>query len=234
MTTTNTTVLFFVKAPHPGRVKTRIAESMGPAKAAGLYRCFVLDMMETLARVGVNLTICYTPSEASEEIRAWFGNRFSLEAQAGNNLGERMANAFRSAFRRGTKKVLCIGSDIPELSETMITEGFQLLNDHDAVFGPALDGGYYLIGFRHDTFHPEIFRGIRWGSRQVLLETKERCLASGLKTSTLPILSDMDTLEDLRTFMKRNAGKQSYSLDFLREWASLAETSGQPALGGIK
>ena len=113
-----------------------------------------------------------------------------------------------------------IGSDSPEISAGIVREAFDRLEDHDAVIGPAHDGGYYLLGFKRSRFVPEAFDAIAWSTPQVFRDTMEILRRSGRSCCVLEKLHDVDTLEDLSRFIKRNtdgALKHSQSMNYLRE-----------------
>lgn len=124
--------------------------------------------------------------------------------QQGKNLGERMQNSFVQAFLQGFHRVIIIGSDSPDLPRTFIEEAFSALKTMDSVIGPACDGGYYLIGFRKETFFPEVFTGITWSTDKVFEESCARLKNAGRKTYILPPWHDIDTLADLQELIRRS------------------------------
>ncbi len=151
-------MLLFIKFPEKGTVKSRLAKDIHEDSALSLYRNLVLDILKTLETGKYQLKLCFYPPDALDKFSAWLGKGYAYMPQKGKDLGERMKNAFRETFSQGFAKVLLIGSDIPDLTRTIINEAYEFDN-YDAVIGPSLDGGYYLIGFKHDTFSPEIFEG---------------------------------------------------------------------------
>ncbi|HWR72452.1 MAG TPA: TIGR04282 family arsenosugar biosynthesis glycosyltransferase, partial [Nitrospirota bacterium] len=124
-------------------MKSRLSRSMGEDAVLHLYECFVLDVMEMLKAGGIPFRICFTPAEKREAITGWLGKGETYQPQEGVDLGERMANAFRRAFSEGITEALIIGSDLPDLPHALLEEAFRSLHAHDAVIGPAIDGGYY-------------------------------------------------------------------------------------------
>ncbi len=147
------------------------------------------------------MAIAYAPADAGEDIRTWLGPGMQLMPQSGENLGERMRNAFSEGFDRGYTKIIIIGSDCPAVTQELINEALHKLDRHDAVIGPAADGGYYLIGLRRSA--PELFTGIDWSTEQVLKQTIERCTTLHLHYVLLPELRDIDRMEDLEFYRRQ-------------------------------
>lgn len=210
----------FVRDPEPGKVKTRLAKAYGDLFAAELYGYFVDDLLEALAPGSYHLEIFFTPTERELDIRRRFGNQFPYTPQRGEGLGDRMENAFRSCFAKGFAATLLIGSDFPDLTAEVIEQAFQTLeNGQDAVVGPAFDGGYYLIGFRSDTFDPAVFNGIPWGENTVFEKTVNRLHARGYRVHLAPAWHDIDTGNDLANLQARHGNtvfSRSRTMAFLR------------------
>jgi rSAM/selenodomain-associated transferase 1 len=213
-------ILLFIKAPLKGRIKSRLAAAIGNDAALELYRRFVLDTIDTVEALALPLRICFYPPHEETTIRAWLGNKLDCMPQQGDDLGERMESAFKQVFQEGYDRAVLIGSDIPALNAPIIDEAFTSLNVHDAVLGPAADGGYYLIGFTAKTFQPDLFRHIAWSTNTVFDETLARIKESGRRVHLLPKLHDVDTKEDLRIFFKSRRNdpvNSSRTLAYLRE-----------------
>ena len=213
-------ILLFIKAPLKGQIKSRLAAAIGNDAALNLYRRFVLDAIDTVETLALPLRICFYPPHAGTTIRAWLGNKLDCMPQQGDDLGERMESAFKQVFQEGHDRAVLIGSDIPALSALIIDEAFTSLSVHDAVLGPAADGGYYLIGFTAKTFQPDLFRHIAWSTNTVFDETLARFEESGQQVHLLPKLHDVDTQDDLRIFFKsrqNDPGNSSRTLAYLRE-----------------
>lgn len=210
----------FVRDPESGRVKSRLAEVYGDTFAAELYGCFVDDLLEGLERGDYHLEIFFTPAGSEVEIRHRFGARFRCSSQEGEGLGERMEKAFRACFAKGFASTLLIGSDFPDLTAGVIEQAFMALEKgQDAVVGPAFDGGYYLIGFRSDTFDPAVFKGMSWGEKSVCKKTLNRLHARGLRVYQAPTWHDIDTAEDLADLRARQGNTVfvgSRTMTFLR------------------
>lgn len=190
-------LLFFMKSPKKGSVKSRLATVVGDECAVKLYKSFVLQMLSTLKRGNFPFCICFYPENALKNLKRWLGAQFHYNPQKGKDLGERMKNGFTKAFQMGFKRVVLIGSDIPDLPLEFIQEAFTSLEEKDAVIGPAYDGGYYLIGFRDRAFSSQVFEGMAWGTESVFNETIEVLKQLEQRIHTLKSLRDIDTIEDL-------------------------------------
>lgn len=197
-------ILLFVKSPADVKVKSRLAATVGDETARALYAHFVLDMTGTLKAAPYPFRICYHPPGAGDAVSSWLGNGFISLPQQGKDLGKRMENAFHQVFSEGFSSAIIIGSDIPDLPDNILNEALGSLKTSDAVIGPAVDGGYYLIGFRKHTFLPEVFRGRTWSTNTVLPETMELFKRSAYRVHLLPEWRDVDTIEDLRALLLRN------------------------------
>ena len=197
-------LLFFVRNPERDEVKTRLAATVGQNVARDLYRCFMLDMLSAFGGAGFPLTICYSPKDALDDLTGIVGEGYGFQRQYGEGLGEKMKNGMTDSFAQGFDPVIVIGSDIPDLPVAFIRESFAALQTYDSVIGPALDGGYYLIGFKQEGFLPEAFQGIGWGTGTVLTRTLD-ILGDNQRTAyLLPSLRDIDTLEDLKVFFEKH------------------------------
>jgi len=197
-------ILIFVKLPEKGSVKTRLAKDLDHGFVQTLYRNFVLDMLETLAKVKWPIIIYFHPPESGNAISKWLGGNYLYVPQNGSDLGERMKNAFKDAFERGFSRAVIIGSDIPDLKISILEMAFNSLHANDIVIGPSADGGYYLAGFRSDSFLPEVFKEISWGTDTVLKDTLKILREKNYRAHFLPELRDVDTIEDLKALYEKN------------------------------
>ena len=197
----NNAILFFVKYPEPGQVKTRLAAGIGAAHAIALYQCFLDDLSATLANSGHDVIVCYSPNTITA--KAWAQHRFPFAkqfyAQRGSDLGERILNAFEFGFH-AYQKLLLIGSDSPHLPAHIFNEAFDALEEFDAVIGPSTDGGYYLIGFRHKVVS-RAFQNINWSTNRVLTQTKNALASENKSVHLLPETLDIDEYDDLELFL---------------------------------
>ncbi len=196
----NNGILFFVKYPEPGQVKTRLAARIGTTHAVELYQCFLDDLSATLANTEHDVIVCYSPDTTTA--KAWAQRRFpfaaSFCAQRGSNLGERMVNAFQFGFR-AYQKLLLIGSDSPHLPLHILNQAFDALDEYDAAIGPSTDGGYYLIGFRNRILS-SAFQDIDWSTNRVLSQTQNALASENKYVHLLPEMLDIDDDNDLKLF----------------------------------
>lgn len=198
----------FVKFPHPGRVKTRLAATYGDTTAAHLYRAFLLDALYAYARLDdVDLLVAVADPFDLDELSTlidvmnvlpdWSSELFIV--QQGNDLGERLEAAMEEGFARGYDAVCLIGTDHPTLPLDYIRRGFAELTTHRVVLGPTKDGGYYLVGASEQT--PPLFREMPWSTPRLFDETVERIRANDLSLSVLPGWYDIDTADDVERLL---------------------------------
>jgi uncharacterized protein len=223
VTPLNACILVFLKAPYPGQVKTRLGKFIGDAAAAQLYQYFVEDVLTTIDALGVNSLIFFSPIDGLSMLRSWLGFHRTYIPQQGDNLGDRMAHAFRTSFGLGYRQVLIVGSDSPDLPSAYLQEALEVLQQDKAVIGPSEDGGYYTLGFTPNTFCPEVFQDMPWSTSQVYPLTLERLKHNAHSIRILPTWSDIDTLNDLWAFYHRHLSEQplSLSLSYLRDYADV-------------
>ncbi len=203
-------VILFTRYPQAGKVKTRLIDRLGPQGAATLHDRLTKEIISKLQptlnlnpqRAGsVQLQVLYCGGTEQEMIH-WLGNEIQFARQHGNDLGERMQQAFEQAWEQGITRVLLIGSDCPTITASIINQGLEHLLSHDLVLGPAMDGGYYLIGLsdhlkKNKKNYARLFQNIDWGTERVLAQTLNQAKKSGLSFSLLPELHDIDRPEDL-------------------------------------
>ncbi|MBL7798188.1 MAG: TIGR04282 family arsenosugar biosynthesis glycosyltransferase [Saprospiraceae bacterium] len=189
-------LLIFIKNPVLGKVKTRLARTVGDAEALRIY--LLLLEKTRLAALGARAERRLYYSDRIEAGDVWAGADFKKYMQHGPDLGARMAGAFRQSFADGADRAVIIGSDCPELDGVLLNEAFSLLERHDFVLGPTPDGGYYLLGMR--AFEPSVFEGIAWSTESVRAATLEKIGGLGKTCALLPERSDVDTEADWRKF----------------------------------
>ncbi len=197
------TILVFAKAPVPGQVKTRLIPVLGARGAVRLYRALVRRTLGEACRVvGARVVLCCAPHAAHGFFRAQAARHgVALCAQRGDDLGQRMGHAMGSSLVRGQVAVL-IGTDCPGLSARDLGDAIAALRSGwDAVLGPALDGGYVLIGLRR--YAPQVFEALPWGSARVLERTRARLQGLGWRWRELAPRRDLDRPQDLVGLSRR-------------------------------
>ena len=203
------TLQIFAKPPLPGLVKTRLAATIGDDAAAAVYRDLVLRTLGIAAsarRAGIvrDLELWIAPDAAPRTARdlGRAAAECALRSQRGANLGERMRNALQSSLAAGSPALL-IGTDVPAFDIPYLARAAAALQANDAVVGPAEDGGYVLIGLAREV---EAFDGIRWGTPDVMAQTRAKLAAAGIGWAELPPLWDVDTGEDLARWQALGGG----------------------------
>lgn len=182
-----------VKEPHPGRVKTRLGRDLGHTRAAWWFRHQTRTLIRRLSGDPRWQTVlAVSPDAEGLQSRVW-SEHVIRQPQGTGNLGDRMARIFRSA---PAGPVLIVGADIPGINAALIAKAFRALGNHDAVFGPAPDGGYWLIGLKNArAVPPALFRDVRWSTEFALADTEQTL--GGLTVSHIDVLQDVDTVADL-------------------------------------
>ena len=191
-------VLIFQKNEVLGKVKTRLAAGMGEHRALEIYRYLIRLTYSALETVQVPVWTYFSdfiPQTVNVPVDRSF-------VQQGQDLGERMANAFARTFESGMNKGVLIGTDCPTLQPQHLVQAFDALTNSDLVLGPATDGGYYLIGMKH--LHSNLFEGITWSTSTVLAETLKRAKIAGLSVYLLPQLDDVDTAADWEKYVAKH------------------------------
>jgi len=185
-------LIVFAKNIILGKVKTRLAKTVGNNEAFNVYKHLVdITEQESLKMENCDVHIHFSDVVLKS---LWPNNEKFV--QQGNDLGERMMNAFDDSFKLGYKRVIGIGSDLPDLSAEIMTEGLNSLKSNDTVFGPSEDGGYYLIGMTK--LIPEIFINKAWSTETLLDSTRSELNDLGYSCAILKELNDVDTIEDLK------------------------------------
>lgn len=191
-------LIVFTRYPRPGQAKTRLIPALGAEGAARLQiamteHCLVQG--RAMARsFGREIAIYYANGEVTE-LRNWLGSDLQYRPQADGDLGAKMLGAFEEALESKAGAVI-IGTDCPGIDAALLEQAFRQLGTVDVVLGPALDGGYYLIGLRRAM--PELFENIAWSSDRVLHQTLAVADRLGLTVHQLPALPDIDRPEDLQ------------------------------------
>jgi len=186
-------LIIFYRNPELGKVKTRLAATVGDAKALAIYLKLASHTRAITSELDCDRVVYYSDYIDTED--AWPNNDFAKHLQRGSDLGARMEYAFQRAFMDGYERISIIGTDCFELTTKIIANAFESLGTKDTVIGPAVDGGYYLLGMNR--FIPELFRGKEWSTNTVCKDTINDFTRLAINYYQLPTLRDVDTESDL-------------------------------------
>ena len=190
--TSKKALIIFTRNPELGKVKTRLATSVGDESALKIYKFLLKHTAEITTHVQADKFVFYSEDIHKED--NWDNNTFNKKIQRGDDLGIRMYNAFTEVFSLGYEQAIIIGSDMYDLNTEDLDNAFTALKDHDYVIGPAEDGGYYLLGMKQP--NQAIFSKKDWGKDSVLQATLEDLKDEKLKT--LEERNDVDYYSDIR------------------------------------
>ncbi len=195
----------FARLPEMGRVKTRLAASIGDEHALAAYETMLRDLLASIGDVSAEteIEILWAPTESANgaALTRAFGD-FPMAMQTGDTLGERLSMAFSERFFfHAAQKIIAIGVDDPSVPRTLIDSAFALLDSCEWVIGPAEDGGYYLIGCRAAAFDPTIFEDVAWGTPSVFAATLGKIRGLHSSVAVLPVRWDVDVAEDWERYV---------------------------------
>ncbi|HMQ69280.1 MAG TPA: TIGR04282 family arsenosugar biosynthesis glycosyltransferase [Ignavibacteria bacterium] len=184
-------LIIFARNPELGKVKNRLAKTIGKEKALEIY-----SKLLSIVYTETKLLECNKYLYLTERTdKGLFDDTYIQKIQSGNGLGEKMFNAIKNVFEEGNEKAIVVGTDVPGLKGEIINEAFQKLTEFDVVIGPAKDGGYYLIGMK-ECLNP-LFENMKWSNDQVLINTLERISKLNRSYYLLEELTDIDTEDDV-------------------------------------
>jgi rSAM/selenodomain-associated transferase 1 len=195
-------LLVFTRNPELGKVKTRLAKTVGNATALKIYIFLLKRTRDIAVKVAADKAVYYSVKIRENDI--WDASIFQKHQQVGEDLGIRMLHAFKNGFKAGYKKVIIIGSDLYDLTSETIENAIIALENNEVVIGPAEDGGYYLLGM--NSLEEKIFKNKDWGTETVRKDTLEDL--KDKKVFLLGELNDVDVFEDIehhpafQTFLK--------------------------------
>jgi rSAM/selenodomain-associated transferase 1 len=202
-------LLVFARLPEHGRVKTRIAQSLGDDRTLAIYEAMLRDLLASIGQsdAETEIEILWAPSENAngEMLTRAFGD-LPTAMQTGLTLGDRLSMSFSERFFfHATQKIIAIGVDDPQLPRDLIDHAFGLLDSCEWVIGPASDGGYYLIGCRVSAFDSDVFQNIEWGTSSVFASTLAKIRDWENCVAVLPLRHDIDLAEDLQRYAAENS-----------------------------
>ncbi|MCW3080706.1 TIGR04282 family arsenosugar biosynthesis glycosyltransferase [Segetibacter sp.] len=186
-------LIIFVRNTEKGKVKSRLAKDLGDDKTLDIYKFLLRHTRDVAISCNCSHFVFYSSYVHINDI--FDDDLFTKFVQEGENLGERMINAFKKVFDLGCKKVCIIGSDCYELQTEILVEAFKKLQIDDVVIGPASDGGYYLLGVKQ--LNEDLLAQKQWGTSSVLDDTMASIKEAGLSYAELAVLNDIDTIDDL-------------------------------------
>jgi len=189
---TKNLLIIFAKNPIKGKVKTRLAKVIGNEKALAIYEFLLDHIQQEIRQLAVDIEVHY--SHFIDRDDDWQHDRLEKKLQIKGDLGEKMGHAFQQGFANGYQHVIGIGTDIYDLNANDIQAGFDQLKKNPYCFGPANDGGYYLIGMTQ--YQPQLFQNKSWSTASVLKETLRDLPPENV--ALLQEKMDVDTIEDLK------------------------------------
>jgi len=187
-------LIIFVKNLNSGKVKTRLAKTLGDKKALQIYQEMLQKIKETIQYLPFEKAVFYSDEIVEDDI--WESDSYKKFVQEGKNIGERMQNAIEQAYNDGYDKISLIGSDCYQITSSIVMDSFRLLNDYNVVLGPSQDGGYYLIAMTG--LYNGLFEGKDWSTDKVLNQTKSDLEGYDIKHTFVAELNDIDDEEDLK------------------------------------
>ncbi len=202
-------IFLMMKYPKAGAVKSRLAQSIGEEAAAHLYRVFIQDTLALIRSVDTPYYIAVYPPDSIQEFGKLLGGTYRFMPQRGAHLGERLHNGFVDMFAKGYDQVIALASDSPDLPSKILKTALSSLKDQEVVIGPALDGGYYLLGFSQKGFISNAFENIPWSTEKVFRETLLRIKSVTNQIHVLPKWTDIDTMSELRFFYEKHRINQT-------------------------
>lgn len=203
-------IIVFAKYPEEGSVKTRLAKTTGNKFAAKFYKLcaeHTFGELKKFSQQRHKVYVFYSLEKDKQRIQSWINFDFSYFYQTGEELGEKMFNAFGKVFEDEIEKAVIIGTDLPDISSEIIRLALTSLEKYDAVIGPSNDGGYYLLGIKQLT--KKLFEGIKWSSGSVFSKTIEILNGQNQEVKILPELIDIDTETDLVNWLNNKSDNDS-------------------------
>ena len=188
----NNLLLIFTRNPELGKGKRRLAATVGDEAALNIYKFLLNHTVKITNNLYAEKLVYYSDEIWENDI--WDNNKFGKKIQIGDDLGARMANAFQEGFQNEYQKIIIIGSDMFDLSQEDLENAFKALDKNNFVIGPAVDGGYYLLGMKN--YKPQLFKNKEWGTETVLKAT-----LTDLKDEKVAMLeerNDVDYYEDIK------------------------------------
>jgi len=194
-------LIIFARNPVRGKVKTRLAATMGHNKALSIYQLLLEHTVQITQQLPCDRYVFYADGISKNDI--WSDDLYLKKNQEGKDLGQRMLHAFDTLFQQGYQKIIIIGTDCFELSSSILLDAFTALDEKEVVIGPSEDGGYYLLGMRQ--FFPFLFEEKTWSTDTVYSSTVQQLAIQNIRYDTLPILNDIDTEDDWKQYLHQQS-----------------------------
>lgn len=201
----NSAIIIFAKLPAAGKVKTRLAAEIGNNFATEFYKncaAHIFNEVSQLKKHGIDCYLFYGIDDNISEVKKWVDKNFIYNPQSYGNLGNKMSQAFQNVFAHGKKKVIIVGTDIPDLTKKILMNAFKLLEENDLVISPSHDGGYVLLGMKN--YYPELFENIEWSTEEVFSKTTDKIKELGLNVKIEERLCDIDNQTDLMKWLSES------------------------------
>ena len=210
-------IAIICKAPAPGRSKTRLIPRLGAEKAAALARAFLIDIARSIVELRgefdvAGYAVC-SPAEAAEELASFLPKDFGYSVHTDAVLGRVLARAMEDLLGRGHDCVILVNGDSPTLPPRLLKDCILALREGDerAVFGPAIDGGYYLVGLNHND--PRLFDDIPWSTPAVMAASLVKAQAIGKRVTQLGVWYDVDDADSLDWLLAELGGRRPPGVD---------------------
>ena len=193
--------IIFARNPVRGKVKTRLAATMGDDKALSIYQSLLEHTVQITQQLPYDCYVFYADGISKNDV--WPDDLYLKKNQEGKDLGQRMLHAFDTLFQQGYQKIIIIGTDCFELSSFILLDAFTALDEKEVVIGPSEDGGYYLLGMRQ--FFPFLFEEKAWSTDSVYSSTVQQLVIQNIRYEILPILNDIDTEDDWKQYLQQQS-----------------------------
>lgn len=212
-------VIVMMRYPEIGKVKTRLATTVGDEIACEIYRNFILDTLDNLSNLDADVILAVDSWREEENSLNDVLKGYRILEQHGEDLGMKQFNAMREVIDMGYENVAVVISDGPDIDPDLIERSLEVLLENDSVIGPSEDGGYYLFGIRGEKLQLDILAGIDWDSENIHSLLAENLEVAGCSVIYLPCWPDVDNMEDFLSLVKRASinGRAKNSISFTRE-----------------
>jgi hypothetical protein len=216
-------LILFAKYPVKGKIKTRLAETLGDDFVYWFYKICAEHTFSEVDKLISVIDIIYFFYEGNKEdrVKDWVGRDFIFCKQSGSDIGIKMRNSFSRVFTSGIHKAVIVGTDIPDLTSEIIVEAFNSLNDCDVVISPSEDGGYYLLGMKK--LYPFLFQDIKWSTDKVLNQTLDKIHTKGINKKVLKTLNDIDTEDDLKDWLNNSTSNSLLKIKIKSEFERMRQ-----------